>query len=264
MMKKAIFVTVRSGSTRLPKKCLLEIAGMPSIKFLIQRVKRSKLSDVIVLCTTTLSEDDALCRIASQCGIEYFRGPAKDKLTRWLLAAQKHNVEFFVTADGDDLFYEPQLIDLAFEQYERNHPDFIESKDVPCGAFTYSIKTSALKKVCEMKDTEDTEMMWIYFKETGLFKVETLENVPVFLKRPQIRMTLDYEDDYKFFKAIVENFMRNKKENFNLKDIIEFLDNNPDVVKINHYLQERYLANQKKKTKLCLKPQYRQKALNND
>jgi spore coat polysaccharide biosynthesis protein SpsF len=251
-MKKAIFITVRTGSTRLPRKCLLKIGGLTTIEFLIGRLKRSKLADLIILCTTQLNEDDVLCQIAHNHQIEHFRGPVEDKLTRWLGAAEKFGVEFFVTADGDDLFCEPVLIDLAFEQYRKTRADFIEAKKVPCGAFTYGIKASALKKVCEIKDTNDTEMMWVYFKDTGLFKVEQLQNIPAIYNRPEIRMTLDYPDDFKFFRNVIEGLGATKKD-FDLADIIVYLDQNPHIAKINQYLQKQFVENQKRKTKLVLK-----------
>lgn len=263
-MNKAIFITVRTGSTRLPKKCLLKIQGLTTIQHLIRRVKKSKLANIIILCTTRLKEDDILCKIAKKEGIEFFRGSAKDKLERWKRAAEKFNVEFFVTADGDDLFCEPELIDLAFKQYTLEKPDFIHGDgvkgvDVPCGAFTCAIKTKALKKVCEIKDTDDTEMVWVYFKNTGLFNYQKLEGVPLFYKRPEIRMTLDYPDDFKFFKTIIEKLGAIKKD-FNLKDIISYLDKNPKIIKINQYLQEKFKKNQKLKTKLILKKEYQKYA----
>lgn len=253
-MKKAIFITVRTGSTRLPKKSLMEIGGLTTIQHVIRRVKKSKLADFIVLCTTNLPEDDVLCEIAAREGIEFFRGSVKDKLERWHGAAEKFDVEFFVTADGDDLFCEPELIDLAFRQYEvaENKPDFIESNGLVCGAFTYGIKTSALQKVCQIKDTDDTEMMWVYFTETGLFDRQQLEGVDDIYRRPEIRMTLDYPDDFKFFKTVIEYFESAKKD-FNLKDIIKYLDEHPEVMKINQYLQEKFRDNQKNKTTLMLK-----------
>ena len=251
-MKKAIFITVRTGSTRLPRKCLLRIDGLTTIEYLIERLKRSKLANLIIVCTTQLSEDDVLCQIARDQRIQNFRGPVEDKLTRWLGAAERFGVEFFVTADGDDLFCEPALIDLAFEQYQSNHPDFIEAPNVPCGAFTYGIKAIALKKVCEIKDTNDTEMMWVYFKQTGFFKVEQLQNIPAIYNRPEIRMTLDYPDDFKFFRSVIEGLGATKKE-FDLADIIKYLDRNPHIVKINQYLQKQFEENQRRKTKLVLK-----------
>lgn len=259
-MRKAIFITVRTGSSRLPRKCLLEIEGLTTIQHLIRRVKKSKLADIIVLCTTNLEEDDVLRDIAEKEKIECFRGSAADKLERWRGAANKFNVEFFVTADGDDLFCEPELIDLAFRQYEKNKPDFIygdgvKGVDVPCGAFTYAIKTEALKKACEIKDTDDTEMMWVYFKDSGLFNCQKLEGVSSFYKRPEIRMTLDYPDDFKFFATVIAD-LGQAKEEFNLKDIIHYLDKNPKVIEINQYLQERFKTNQKNKTALILKKDY--------
>lgn len=251
-MNKAIFITVRTGSTRLPNKCLLKINGKTTIEHLIQRVKRSKLKDLIVLCTTILPADDILCLIAENNGINFFRGAVEDKLARWLGAAEKYNVDVFVTADGDDLFCEPELIDLAFKQLQGNRGDFIEGEDIPCGAFTYAITVSALKKVCKIKNTEDTEMMWTYFKDTGLFKCEKLLGVPVFYQRPEIRMTLDYPQDLDFFSKVITE-LSPINENFSLRDIINYLDKNPEVVKINQHLQKIFLENQKQKTKLVLK-----------
>lgn len=249
-MMKAIFITARLGSTRLPRKHLLEICGKTCIKHLIERVKKSKKADFIVLCTTLEKEDDKLCDIAVKNGIYYFRGSVKDKLDRWLKSCQKYDVDFFVTADGDDLFCEPLLIDLAFEQYEKTGADFIDTipSELICGCFTHGIKTEALKKVCEIKDTEDTEMMWVYFTETNMFKVEKLQNIPLIYKRPEMRMTLDYIEDYLFFKNVIEHF---DGQDYSLKDIVQYLDDYPEVIKLNNYLQEGWKKNQDKG--ICLK-----------
>lgn len=252
-MKNAIFITVRTSSTRLPKKCLLEIVGIPTIVHLIRRVKMSRRADGVVLCTTTNHEDDILCEIATQEGIHFFRGSEKDKLERWRGAVQKYGVEFFVTADGDDVLCEPELIDLCFAQYQRTQVDFIEGKEVPCGAFTYGIKATALEQVCRMKGTDDTEMMWVYFTQTGKFKCATLEGVPAVFIRPEIRMTLDYEDDFQFFKKILEFFSSEKRAVFGLRDVLIYLDAHPEVIKINQHRQQEFLDNQKKKTSLVLK-----------
>jgi len=260
-MKKAIFITVRTGSTRLPKKCLLKIRGLTVIQHLIRRLKRSKLADGIIICTTKLKEDDILCKIAKKEKIKCFKGSVLDKLERWRGAAEKYNVEFFVTADGDDLFCEPELIDLAFKQYMEKNPDFIygdgvKGVDVPCGAFTYAIKTKALQKVCNIKDSNDTEMMWVYFKNTGLFNCQKLKGVPLLYKRPEIRMTLDYPEDFKFFKNVIENLSKEKKE-FDLKDIINYLDRHLEVIKINQNLQNQFRNNQQKKISLVLKEKFK-------
>lgn len=254
MMNKAIFITVRTASTRLPQKCLIEINGVKNIEFLIGRLKMATCSDLIVLCTTNNKEDDILCEIANKNNISFFRGSENDKLERWLGAANKFNVDFFVTADGDDLFCDPLLIDMAFRQYENKGCDFIEEKpgySVPVGAFTYGIKVGALGIVCKIKDTDDTEMMSVYFTDTGLFSVDILRNIPDIYKRPDIRMTLDYPEDFQFFKNIIEHLGNDKY--FSFDDIIRYINDNPQVIFINKHLNEDYLLNQKNKTKLVIK-----------
>jgi len=246
----AIFITVRTGSTRLPNKALLKIKDETTIEHLIKRLKKSSLAEEIVLCTTTLAEDDILCELASKNGIKHHRGSVEDKLERWNGASKQYNVEFFVTADGDDLFCEPELIDLAFEQYNNSKCDFIKAEGVICGSFTYGIKTSALAKVCEIKNTDNTEMMWVYFTDTGLFNVRDLQNIPKDFLRTDIRMTLDYLDDFVFFARVIESF---DTEDFSLRDIVQLIDEKPEIKEINFYLEEEWKNNQLTKTILELK-----------
>ena len=249
-MRRAIFITVRSASSRLPKKCYKTIKGKPTIQYVIEQAKKSKLSDLVILCTTRNKEDDELCKIAIKNGIEYSRGSDIDKLERWRSTTAKYNIEFFVTADGDDLFCSSELFDLAFKQYENTEVDFIEGEDLVCGSFTYGIKTSALNEVCRRKLTDDTEMMWTYFKDTGIFETDTLKNVPKVYKRNDIRMTLDYEDDLKFFTTVIEKI---NKDNFNTRDVLKFIDKQDGIKEINFYLQEAWSQNQKQKTNLEFK-----------
>lgn len=246
----AVFITVRSGSRRLPRKALLKINGKATIEHVIDRAKRSKKADLVVLCTTTLPEDTTLKFIAMKNGIECFRGSVDDKLERWRGAAEKYGIERFVTADGDDLLCEPELMDMALRQMELNGADFIQAKDVPCGAFSYAISTAALKHVCWMKDTSDTEMMSQYFTDTGLFRVEDLAGVPKDMQRPGIRITLDYPEDLEFFKAVFGHFGHKR---FSLWDVIAYLDEHPEVTAINARMQQVFIDNQKARTKLELR-----------
>jgi len=245
-----IFITVRTGSTRLPMKALLKINGKHTIEYVIDQAKKSEFAEKIILCTTTLPEDDVLCELAERNGIHYHRGSIEDKLDRWLSAALEHGVHFFVTADGDDLFCSPELMDLAFVQQNLANSDFIEGDGLVSGSFTYGIKTSVLFKVCEMKDTTDTEMMWVYFTDTGVCSVEKLQNVPSIYKRSDIRMTLDYQEDFTFFKTVIESF---KGKGFTMKDVLKYLDDNKEVVAINYHLEEEWKQNQIDKTKLVVK-----------
>ncbi len=252
-MKKAIFITCRTDSTRLPNKALMKILKKPTIEMVILRAKQVASVDEIVLCTTERPVDNELVEIAKRCGIQYFRGSLEDKLDRWLCAAKAFGVDYFVTFDGDDLLCDPELIRIAMNQMDGGGIDFIKApKDLICGSFTYCMTTAALEKVCSIKDTNDTEMMWVYFEDTGMFEVRDLAIKDRVFYSPYMRLTLDYPEDFEFFRHIFEHFNAVNND-VPLRDIVKFLDANPEVTKINLFRQQDYLANQKKKTKLVIR-----------
>ena len=148
------------------------------------------------------------------------------------------------------MFCSHELFDLAFAQNKNEPCDFIYGDNLVCGSFTYGINSNALEKVCEIKDTNDTEMMWVYFTETNLFDTRPLKNVPTIFKRNDVRMTLDYDDDYNFFTSVINSI---NKDEFNTRDVLNFLDQNKKIIDINFYLEEQWKSNQLSKTKLTIK-----------
>ena len=102
-MNTAVVITVRSDSTRLPKKCYRKIGAMSSLEHVIGRAKKCNLANLIVVSTTENDTDDEIVRIANSCGALHTRGPSEDKLARWLQTTEEHNIDFFVTVDADDL-----------------------------------------------------------------------------------------------------------------------------------------------------------------
>jgi len=252
-VRNAIFITVRSDSSRLPNKALMKILGKPTIELVILRAKQVKGVDEIILCTTKRALDDQLVKIAENCGIKYFRGSLEDKLDRWLGASKEFAIDYFITLDGDDLLCDPELMAVSIRQMEDGDCDFIRAPDgLICGSFTYCIKTKALEKVCKMKDTSDTEMMWVYFEDTEDFKVCNLDvKDPVFFDH-SIRLTLDYMEDFEFFKKIFEKFQCDNND-VPVSMVAKFLRDNPEIININTFRQQDYLENQKRKTKLVLK-----------
>jgi len=250
-MSNAIFISARTQSTRLPNKAIIKIKNKYAIEHLISRLKYSKEAKLIILCTTNLKEDDVLCEIAEKNNINYFRGSVKDKLERWNGAAKEYSISHFVTADGDDLFCEPTFIDRAFNQFKEDNVDFIQATNIIAGTFSYAIKTDALKKVCEIKDSDDTEFMWVYFTETNLFKVAELNKIPKRFYRNDIRMTLDYKEDLLFFKSVMNLIDLNKY--ISLDKILKIIDKNPSLKNINIFKQNDFLKNQKQKITLKIK-----------
>jgi spore coat polysaccharide biosynthesis protein SpsF len=243
-MKSAIFITVRMKSSRLPGKALLEIKGKPAIGHLIDYLKQAKAPDLIVLCTSTHPDDAVLAGVARDSGIECFRGSEDDKLDRYLNAAKKYGVDFIIVTHGDSVIYDPQIIDAVNRLYRLTDADYITCTGLPLGTSPQGIKFEALERVCQIKDETDTEVWEGYFTNAGLFKVEYLE-VEEELRHPEIRMTLDYAEDYEFFKEIFSRLYSPGKV-FSLRDVISLLGDNPQLMDINRNAQAAYLEYLKK------------------
>ena len=240
-MVNSILITVRTSSTRLPRKAILDINGKPTIQYLIENIKKSRLADKIILCTSEEPDDDILCQIATDCGIDYYRGSLKDKLVRWMETCKEYNIDFFVNVDGDDLFFDYNLADLVIKQYNEQPCDFIDGNGLYNDV--YGVSLEALKKVCDIKDTDDTEYIRLYFTETNLFDVKKINNIPEKYIKRKVRMTLDYKEDFEFFKTVIEGVLPNE---LTLDNINNFLYNNPSIANINYFLDEEWKSNQEK------------------
>ena len=237
-MTTVIFLTVRVGSTRLPRKALLEINGKPVIEHLIDRLKLAKLADKIVLCTTVNPEDKVLIEIAKKNKIGSFRGSEEDKIDRYYHAALHFKVDKVMVVDGDDIFCDPHYIDSIIQTLKETNADYVTYRGLPLGITAHGIKFEALKKVWELKEGV-AEVWGGYFTETGLFNVVILEPEDDF-RYPDIRMTLDYPEDFQFFKEIFARLYR-PGEIFTLQEIITLLKKNPQIMMINSILQEKYM-----------------------
>jgi spore coat polysaccharide biosynthesis protein SpsF len=239
-MKSAVFIAVRMKSTRLPRKALLEIKGKPAIDHLIDRLKMAKLSDMIVLCTSTHPDDAILINVAKRNNIEGFRGSEDDKLERFLAAASKYHIDLIVAVDGDDILCDPIYIDRTIEKLVETNADLVTCDKLPLGTACNGIKVKALKKVCEIKSQSDTEVWRGYFTDTGLFEVIFLEPDDAELIRPDIRLTLDYPEDYELFRQIFEKLYVPGKV-FTLKEVVTLLNDNPNLMDINKTVHQHYL-----------------------
>ena len=244
-MNKSIFITVRTGSTRLFNKSILKIKDKYTIEYVINSVKKSKHADKVILCTTRNSEDDILCEIAEKNKIEFYRGSELNKFKRWVGAAEKFNIDFFVTADGDDLFYDAGLADFVFEQFETDKADFINGRGLYIDI--YGVKTTALLSVLgsihESKvETEPFELEnWFDTSQLGhqLYYIQTLQNVPEIYEK-KYRMTLDYKEDFTFFKRIIEDL----DDVFSFRDVLDYIENNKSVIDINYFREQDWKINQ--------------------
>jgi len=93
-----------------------------------------------------------------------------------------------------------------------------------------NIETKALELVCKIKSIVDTEIWGNLIDRPEIFNIKTIE-VTDKLNRPELRLTLDYDEDYELIRNIYFNIPFKKV--LNLYNVIDYLDKNPEIVKIN-------------------------------
>lgn len=247
-MNIGFLITARMKSTRLPQKLTLTVENREFIRWMIDRVKLSKKISKIILCTSVNLQDDVLEEIATEENVLAFRGHEDDVLQRLFEASKKYNLDYALNITADCPLVSYEYIDKIVEKYEETGADFIRSLDLPHGFFSYGLKIEALKKACEIKKGTNTEVWGRYFTDTGMFHVVDLK-IPDTLQRPNYRLTLDYPEDYEFFKHVYNHFGTDtcKKPT---KDIIDFLDQNPQVVEINKDMKFKYQKNWNKQNQI--------------
>ena len=65
-----VIVTARLKSTRLKRKVLKPLAGIPLAKFLVDRMKAVRSADLVIINTSTNPLDDELVTFANSQKIE--------------------------------------------------------------------------------------------------------------------------------------------------------------------------------------------------
>jgi len=243
-VKCVVFVTVRTASSRLPKKALLRINNKPLIKILIDRIKRAPNFPEVIVCTTCERSDDKLTKLLRENNVEVFRGSNKDTLFRLYSAAKKYNIKEFVVVEGDDFFCDLSLIEKTCNKLLKSDYEFLLWENLPFGVSPFGIKTNKLGLLNERKTTKNTETGWGKFIiDSGFFKVGRLRLKNKELLRPEIRLSIDYKEDFELAKKIYQKL----PEEFSLIDIIHVLNENPEWHKINETTKNKYKENFEKK-----------------
>lgn len=234
-MNTALFLTARMGSSRLPGKMLMPVAGRPALAWPLERLRSlARRPQRYVLCTTTLAEDDALAALAEARGWEVQRGAVDDVLLRYLGAVHALGVDFFVNVDGDDLLCSPEFVDRVLEAAS-DQVDYIDCQGLPFGCAPIGVHRVALEDVCRRKGESDTQGWGKYFAQ---HRRQTLA-APEAWRRPHYRMTLDYAEDLQFFDAVLGEL----GDEFDTGGVIRLLDDHPQLCAINAAVTRRYWAN---------------------
>lgn len=233
-MKVVAIIQARMGSTRLPNKVLAYIHGRPMLKILIERLRLVSEIDDIVIATTEDPRDDVLEAWANKEQISCFRGSEHDVLERFYLCAIKFEADIVIRITADDPLKDPAIIRriLSFIKQDPSldycsntiKPTYPEGLDIEI--FRRGVLQQAYEESMLQSEREHvTPYIW---KNPDKF---CLKNIEFEHNLSHWRWTVDKYEDMEFMTCLLQHF--EDPISISYLDIITFLNNNPDILKIN-------------------------------
>lgn len=242
-LKATAIIQARIGSTRLPKKIFLPLSGRPILWHVYQRVKKSKLIDDVVIATTDLPEDDLVEKFCIENKINYFRGSSDDVLSRYYFTAKSFQSDIIVRITSDCPLIDSNVIDEIIKLFISENADYASNvleRTFPRGYDTEVFSFSVLEKTFfEAKEKFEREHVTPFiYNHPEIFK---LVSYKINKDYSSLRLTIDTQEDYNLIKIIYDSLF-DSNNFFNLNDVINFLNNNPELIKINQHIEQKKLG----------------------
>lgn len=236
MVRKGVIIQVRTDSARLPNKAFLKLPfnfDLTAIEQVIIRSKKIMDIDDIIIATTCKKRDSVFENIAKNTGVKIFKGSDFNILERFYFAAQANKVDVIIRLTGDNPCVDPQVVDIILKNHIEKKSDYTLTKGYPIGLDVEVFNFDALEKAHKnaTKDYEKEHVTPYINRNPQIFKINEIK-APKELYAPDIRVTLDTEEDYSLLCAVYD-YLYPKNKYFNAYDIINLFKEKPWLKLIN-------------------------------
>lgn len=225
-------VQARMGSSRLPGKVLLPLAGKPTILRILERIGRATLSDHIVVATTTQRDDDRLSETVLSAGFDVFRGSCEDVLSRFVGLVNLHTPSAIVRITADCPLTSPTMIDAMVQRFYSTNSDYLSNAlkpTFPDGLDIEVVRPEALLQVdllARSQRQREHVTMGIYQRPT-IFKIDHYVGSQ---DLSSWRWTVDVAEDYAFVSWLFSE-MHARDPHFDWQDTVRFLLDRPHMIR---------------------------------
>ncbi|MCL6479747.1 MAG: glycosyltransferase family protein, partial [Peptococcaceae bacterium] len=213
------------------------ILGKPMLLRQIERIKRSRLIDLLLVATSSDLTDDPIDRLCRENGISCFRGQLDDVLDRFYQAAKTINPkpEHIVRLTGDCPLIDPELIDEVIDfhvqglfDYTSNtiEPTYPDGLDVE--VFTFGCLEGAWQKA-NLPSQREHVTLYIH-QQSHQFKIGSYKNKD---DLSYLRWTVDEPLDFELVDQIYKALYPAKPW-FTTADILTLLKRKMHLVTLNN------------------------------
>ena len=242
-MNVICIIQARIGSTRLPGKVMKKICDKTVLEHVVDRLKRVKNIDKIVIATTILEQDNSIVEEAKRLGTTYFRGSQEDVLSRYYYAAKENNADIIVRITSDCPLIDSEVTEQVIEYYMNNRDkyDYVSNtieRTYPRGLDTEVFSFLAIEKAFnKATSTRDREHVTPYIWDNPeMFFLSQYKNN---IDYSNLRWTLDTIEDFELITNIYKYLYSKNGNVFNMENILNLYKLYPKLRKINMDIEQK-------------------------
>jgi spore coat polysaccharide biosynthesis protein SpsF len=220
------------SSTRLPGKVMADLVGAPMIGRQIERLRRARRIDRVVLATSVDASDDPLAAHVAGLGVGVHRGSLDDVLGRYVGALQAFGpADHVVRLTGDCPLADPEVIDATLALHLEQGTDYAANtpahRTFPKGLDVEVVRAERLLQAGrESSDPYEREHVTPFFyRHPERFPQAFFSQAA---EEGELRWTVDRPDDLEFVRAVYEALYPTKPD-FTSDDVRAFLRGRPDL-----------------------------------
>jgi spore coat polysaccharide biosynthesis protein SpsF len=240
----AALLQARMTSSRLPAKVLKPILGEPMLARQIERVKRARRIDRLIVATSDDPADDPIEALSREAGIDCHRGSLNDVLDRMMKAARTCSPDWVVRLTGDCPLADAGVIDAAIALALEGGYDYVTNAvepTFPDGLDVEVVRADVLETAWrEAVLTSEREHVTPFIhKRPQRFKIGHLRHD---VDLSHLRWTVDEPDDFELVTRIYERlYLQNPA--FAWGEVLELIEREPELANYNtsHIRNEGYL-----------------------
>ena len=237
-------IEARMAATRLPGKVMFPLAGAPMLQRLVERVRRAKLVDEVVVASTVSPPDEVIADLCGRIDCRVYRGSIDDITQRLLNAAD--GADLIVQLTGDCPLIDPEHVDETVRRLTDAKADYASNSlngcSFPIGFDVRAFTTEVLRRSADLSDDPVDRVHGSYFiyRNPKLFRLIGWE-APAELHWPELRLTVDEPADYELVRRVFE-YLYPMRPDFGAADVVALLRERPDWVAINSAVRQKMPA----------------------
>ncbi|MDE6231891.1 MAG: glycosyltransferase family protein [Lachnospiraceae bacterium] len=241
--KVLCIIQARMGSERLPGKVMKKLGSKPIIEHVLSRVSRSNTVDHVVLATSDKLSEKIMVDYLTEADWSVFCGDENNVLKRYVDCEAEYKGDIIIRVTGDCPFIDADIIDHVVTYFQINDFDYVRL-DVPdtfIRGFDVEVFTrEAMHRVYDITKSINGESPYkehvtLYmYRHPEKFRIGYVKGSDLYCK--DYRLCVDTKEDYELVKNIYEHFC---DEWVSAKDIVEYLDANPNIASINRDIEQK-------------------------